>query len=77
MIRGETGHYEHVCRMAADGVLRVMLDTRVPVSFGVLTCEDHDQALARSAPGRNKGYDAALVAIEMANLARDLGGPDR
>lgn len=69
VIRGETSHYDYVCRMAADGCLRVSLDTGVPVAFGVLTCETTDQAFARCAPGEaNKGREAARVAVEMANL---------
>lgn len=74
VIRGETSHYDVVCRMVADGCLRVMLDTGTPVAFGVLTCDDDAQALARSAADRtNKGYEAAEVAVEMANLRRMTG----
>lgn len=73
VIRGETSHYDYVCRMAADGCLRVALDTGVPVAFGVLTCETEEQALSRAGSREmNKGFEAALVAVEMANLLRSL-----
>ncbi len=72
VIRGETDHYDYVCQMAAEGILQVNLQSDIPVSFGVLTCQNRDQAMARSAPGKNRGKDAALVALEMANLRRRL-----
>jgi 6,7-dimethyl-8-ribityllumazine synthase len=75
VIRGETGHYDHVCRVAADTISRVALKTGVPVAFGVLTCDKLEQALARSGKGGgNRGSDAALAALEMANLRRLLAG---
>jgi 6,7-dimethyl-8-ribityllumazine synthase len=69
VIRGETPHFDYVAEAAARGLGRVSLDSRLPVAFGVLTTEDTHQALAR-AGGRegNKGWDAALAALEMANL---------
>jgi len=86
VVRGETDHYDHVCRVAADSIARVTLDTGVPVAFGVLTCDTLEQALARSGgadaasnervhgggESSNRGHDAALVALEMANLKRRL-----
>jgi len=74
VIRGETYHFEVVANQAAAGVMQVQLDTGVPVAFGVLTTEDKEQALARSGPKNNKGADAAEVAIEMANLMREIQG---
>jgi len=73
VIRGDTPHFEFVARAAADGLARVSLEEGVPVGFGVLTTEDDDQALAR-AGGRdgNKGWDAALAALEMAELKERL-----
>ena len=70
VIRGETAHFEHVAGQAAAGIMRVGLDTGVPVVFGVLTTEDLDQALARSEPdgGHNVGEEAAAVAVEMAGI---------
>jgi 6,7-dimethyl-8-ribityllumazine synthase len=74
VIRGETYHFEVVANQAAAGIMQVQLDTGVPVTFGVLTTEDREQALARSGPKNNKGADAAEAAIEMANLLRSIQG---
>lgn len=74
VIRGETFHFEVVAGQAAAGLMQVQLDTGVPVTFGVLTTEDRDQALARSGPKNNKGAEAAEAAIEMANLLRSIQG---
>jgi 6,7-dimethyl-8-ribityllumazine synthase len=74
VIRGETYHFELVAGQAAAGIMQVQLDTGVPVAFGVLTTEDKEQALARSGPKNNKGTEAAEVAIEMANLMREVQG---
>ena len=74
VIRGETYHCELVAGQAAAGIMQVQLDTGVPVTFGVLTTEDRDQALARSGPKNNKGAQAAEAAIEMANLLRSIQG---
>ena len=69
VIRGGTPHFDYVCSGVTDGVREVMRDTSVPVAFGVLTCDDADQALARAGgAGGNKGVEAALAAIEMARL---------
>ncbi len=76
MIRGGTPHFDYVCSGVTDGVREVMRDTGVPVAFGVLTCDDVDQALARAGgAGGNKGAEAALAAIEMARLAPRLAKP--
>ncbi len=73
VIRGETDHYDHVCRLAADSIARVSLESGVPVAFGVLTCNELEQALARSGGAAgNRGHDAALAALEMANLRRRI-----
>jgi len=74
VIRGETGHYDFVAGECAAGLSRVQLDTGRPVVFGVLTTEDHDQALARSSDEDNKGEEAAETAIEMVNLLKTLPG---
>jgi 6,7-dimethyl-8-ribityllumazine synthase len=75
IIRGETGHYDHVAAGAANGVAQVGLTTGVPVIFGILTCETLEQATNRAgAKSGNKGFDAALTAIEMVNLLRQLPG---
>jgi 6,7-dimethyl-8-ribityllumazine synthase len=74
VIRGETYHFELVAGQAAAGIMQVQMDTGVPVAFGVLTTDDKEQALARSGLKNNKGADAAEVAIEMANLMREVQG---
>jgi len=75
VIRGDTDHYDHVAGQAAAGVARAALDTGVPVVFGVLTCDTLEQAVNRAgAKAGNKGYEAALTAIEMVNLLRQLPG---
>lgn len=73
VIRGATGHYEHVAGQCAAGIQRVQLDTGVPVVFGVLTTETIEQALERAGTkSGNKGFDAAVTAIEMVDLLRQL-----
>ena len=73
VIRGETGHYDHVAGQAAGGILQAGLATGVPVIFGVLTTETVEQALNRSGlKAGNKGVDAAMAAIEMVNLLRRI-----
>ena len=75
VIRGETPHFEHVSRVAADGLARVSLDNGVPVGFGVLTTNTPEQAVARSGGDiGNSGFDAAVAAIEMVSLLRVLDG---
>ncbi len=73
VVRGSTDHYEHVCAQAASGILRVSLDTGVPVVFGVLTTDTTEAALDR-AGGKlgNKGSEAAATAIEMVDVLRQL-----
>lgn len=73
VVRGDTPHFEYVAGECARGIAKVGLDFSLPVIFGVLTVDDMDQAMAR-AGGRegNKGYDAALAALEMVALLRSL-----
>jgi 6,7-dimethyl-8-ribityllumazine synthase len=72
VIRGDTPHFDCVCRGVTDGVGRVSLESGFPVAFGVLTTDTVEQALERAAapgePGSNKGAEAAEVALEMASL---------
>jgi 6,7-dimethyl-8-ribityllumazine synthase len=72
VMRGETSHYDIVAGECARGIQEVQLRTGVPIAFGVLTTEDEGQALARSEGpgGHNVGEEAALVAVEMARIAR-------
>lgn len=73
VIRGGTPHFEYVCRAVTDGIRDVIRDTGVPVAFGILTTENVDQALERVGGSEgNKGSDAALAAVEMANLIRQV-----
>jgi 6,7-dimethyl-8-ribityllumazine synthase len=73
VIRGETDHYDHVCRAAAVGIQEVSLRTRVPCSFGVLTVDSMEQALARAGGGkRHQGRDAARAVLAMAALRARL-----
>ncbi len=71
VIRGSTTHYDYVCNEAAKGIANVGLTTGVPVIFGIVTTETIEQAIERSGTkSGNKGFDAAVSAIEMANLNR-------
>src|ERR1700733_1341947 len=73
VIRGETAHFDHVAGQAAAGVMHASLSTGVPVIFGILTTDTVEQALDRAGlKGGNKGADAAMAAIEMANLLSRL-----
>jgi 6,7-dimethyl-8-ribityllumazine synthase len=73
VIHGETPHFDYVAAEAAKGVAHVSMETGVPVAFGVLTTNTLEQAIDRAgAKGGNKGFDAAMTAIEMANLLRTL-----
>jgi 6,7-dimethyl-8-ribityllumazine synthase len=73
VIRGETPHFDYVAAEAAKGIAHVSSETGVPVAFGVLTTNTLEQAIDRAgAKGGNKGFDAAMTAIEMANLLRAL-----
>lgn len=74
VIRGATPHFDYVAGEAAKGVARVSLDFECPVSFGVITADNLEQAIERAGTkSGNKGRDAALTAIEMANLLKTLG----
>ena len=73
VIRGQTDHYDHVCRETAAGIARVTLDTGVPCSFGVLTVDTMEQAYQRAGGGmRHQGEDAARAVLRMAELRRSL-----
>jgi 6,7-dimethyl-8-ribityllumazine synthase len=73
VVRGDTRHYEHVADRCAEGLMRVALDHRLPVLNGVLAVERFEDAEARAGGSHgNKGEEAALAAIEMANLLEKL-----
>ncbi|MCS7266089.1 MAG: 6,7-dimethyl-8-ribityllumazine synthase [Armatimonadetes bacterium] len=73
IIRGDTPHFEYVANETAKGIAQVMLDIGVPVIFGVVTSENLEQALERAGgKAGNRGFDAAMTAMEMANLLKKI-----
>ncbi len=73
VIRGATPHFDYVSSEVSKGIAHVSLETEVPVIFGVLTTDNIEQAIERAGTkAGNKGYDAAVTAIEMANLLKQL-----
>ena len=75
VIRGSTPHFDFVANEVSKGIATVSLETGVPVSFGVLTTDTLEQAIERAgSKAGNKGWDAAMAAIEMANLLKQIGG---
>jgi 6,7-dimethyl-8-ribityllumazine synthase len=73
VIRGETPHFEYISNYVSLGIGQVGLETGIPVSFGVLTVNTDEQAMARSDDNaENKGFEAALAAVEMVNLLRQI-----
>ena len=73
VIRGATSHYDYVCAEVSKGIASVSLETGVPVMFGVVTTDNIEQAIERAGTkAGNKGYDCALGAIEMINLAKQM-----
>lgn len=74
VIRGATPHFDYVAGEAAKGVAQAMLQTSRPIAFGILTTDSIEQAIERAGTkAGNKGFEAAVSAIEMANLMRSLG----
>lgn len=73
VIRGETPHFTYICQGVTEGITRLNLDYKIPFIFGVLTTDTHQQAVDRSG-GKygNKGDEAAITAIKMAELSRDM-----
>ncbi len=73
VIRGATSHYDYVCSEVSKGIAHVSLETGVPVAFGILTTENIEQAVERAGTkAGNKGADAAVSAIEMVNLLKNI-----
>ncbi len=73
VIRGATSHFEYVAAEVSKGIASVALETDVPISFGILTTDNLEQAIERAgSKAGNKGFEAAMVAIEMANLLKKL-----
>ncbi|MBQ1808851.1 MAG: 6,7-dimethyl-8-ribityllumazine synthase, partial [Selenomonas sp.] len=74
VIRGSTTHYDYVCNEVSKGVAQVGMQTGVPTIFGVVTTENIEQAVERAGTkAGNKGTDAAMAAMEMANLLKKIG----
>jgi 6,7-dimethyl-8-ribityllumazine synthase len=77
VIRGETPHFEYVSGEAVRGVARASSEAEIPVTLGILTCDTMQQAEARAGGDHgNKGWDAAIAALEMADLMQQLDYPD-
>ena len=73
LLKGDTPHFDFISAQVTNELSRLAVAARVPVAFGVITCNTYEQAVERSSPGTaNKGWEAALAAIEMANLWRAL-----
>lgn len=73
VIKGDTAHFEYVSDGAAEGIMRVMLDEKTPIAFGVIMTYDEAQAAARSKDDeRNKGYEAAMALIETIGVLKDV-----
>ena len=73
VIRGQTGHYDYICQQVARGIGQINYDSAVPTVFGVLTCEALEQAVERAGTKMgNAGADAALTAMEAANLMEQI-----
>jgi 6,7-dimethyl-8-ribityllumazine synthase len=73
VIRGETPHFDYIANEVSKGIAQVQLETGIPIAFGILTTDDVEQALNRAGiKSGNKGWDAALTAIEMANLLKQI-----
>src|SRR5262249_40492870 len=77
VLRGETSHYDYVCSETARGLQLAQIDTGLPVIFCVLTCDTLEQAIERAKlKGGNKGFEAGLAAMEMAQLSHKLHAPE-
>jgi 6,7-dimethyl-8-ribityllumazine synthase len=75
ILRGETSHYDYVASETSRGIQLAQLDTGIPMIFCVLTCDTLEQAIDRAGlKGGNKGYEAGVAAIEMAQISRKLSG---
>jgi 6,7-dimethyl-8-ribityllumazine synthase len=74
VIRGDTPHFDYIAAEVTKGIAKVNLDTGVPVTYGVITTDTLEQAIERSgSKAGNKGFQAAVSAIEMANLSKSMG----
>lgn len=73
VIRGDTPHFDYVCAESARGIMNIMVETGIPLAYGILTVENLEQAVDRAGlKSGNKGFESAMVAVEMANLTRKI-----
>ena len=72
VMRGETPHFEYISAAVSNGLQQVALETGIPVGFGVLTVDTVQQAMDRSGESGNKGSEAAMAALEMVNVLREI-----
>jgi 6,7-dimethyl-8-ribityllumazine synthase len=74
VVRGETPHYEYIATEVTKGIAKIGLETGIPITYGVITADSLEQAIERAGTkAGNKGFDAAVDAIEMANLLKNIG----
>lgn len=74
VIRGDTPHFDYICNEVAKGISRINLETEIPIAFGIITADTIEQAVERAGTkSGNKGFQAAMSAIEMANLVQQIG----
>ena len=74
VIRGETPHYEYIATEVTKGIAKIGLETGLPITYGIITADSLEQAIERAGTkAGNKGFDAAVDAIEMANLLKSMG----
>jgi len=75
VIRGDTPHFDYIAQEAAKGIARLGIDSKIPISFGIITADTEEQALSRAGmKSGNKGWDAALSVLELANLWKEING---
>lgn len=72
VLRGETPHFEYISAAVSSGLSQVALETGIPVGFGLLTVDTVEQAMDRSGESGNKGFEAAMAALEMINVLRQI-----
>jgi 6,7-dimethyl-8-ribityllumazine synthase len=79
VIRGETSHYDHICESTAEWLQRLAVEHGLPIGYGILTCENEAQALARATPGgngRDKGGEAVRACLAMVAVKQRFGGAE-
>ena len=77
VIRGETSHYDHICESTAESLQRLSVEGGLPIGYGILTCENEQQALVRATPsgnGRDKGGEAVRACLAMVGIKRQFAG---